>query len=100
MLAPRCAGRASSLCSVTPPHRQPPSLQALREYAAREPARLHVPGHKGGPGADPELLEAIGERALSLDIPALTHGIDVGPEPNPVEHATRVAGEARGAAAR
>ena len=53
-----------------------PYLKALREYAARDPARLHVPGHKGGAGADPELLEAFGERALQVDIPALTYGID------------------------
>src|SRR2546421_4795788 len=77
--------------------RQAPYLQALREYAAREPARLHVPGHKGGPGADPELLEAIGERALSLDIPALTYGIDVGSDPTPFEQAQRLAAEAWGA---
>src|SRR5436309_8123147 len=74
-----------------------PYLQALVEYAAREPARLHVPGHKGGPGADPQLLEAIGERALSLDIPALTYGIDIGSDPTPFEQAQRLAAEAWGA---
>src|ERR1700730_569852 len=74
-----------------------PYLDALREYAARDPARLHVPGHKGGPGADPGLLEAIGERALSLDIPALTHGVDIGSEPTPFEQAQRLAAEAGGA---
>jgi arginine decarboxylase len=42
-----------------------------------------VPGHKGGPGADPELREAIGQAALALDIPALIEGIDLGPEPTP-----------------
>jgi lysine decarboxylase len=77
---------------------QTPYLDALREYAERDPARLHVPGHKGGPGADPGLLQAIGERALSLDIPALTHGIDVGVEPSPFELAQRLAAEAWGAA--
>jgi len=74
-----------------------PYLDALREYAARAPARLHVPGHKGGAGADPGLLEAFGERALSMDIPALTHGIDVGVEPTPFEQAQRLAAEAWGA---
>jgi lysine decarboxylase len=74
-----------------------PYLEALRAYARRNPARLHVPGHKGGPGADLELLEAIGERALSLDVPALTHGIDLGPAPTPFEAAQRLAAEAWGA---
>jgi arginine decarboxylase len=77
--------------------RETPYLSALRDYAARDPARLHVPGHKGGPGADPELLEAFGERALSLDIPALTHGIDIGPVPTPFERAQTLAAEAWGA---
>ena len=49
-----------------------PYLDALREYASHDPERLHVPGHKGGPAADPELREAIGEAALAIDIPALT----------------------------
>ena len=30
-----------------------PYLDALRAYAARDPGRFHVPGHKGGDGADP-----------------------------------------------
>jgi lysine decarboxylase len=76
---------------------QTPYLDALCEYARRKPARLHVPGHKGGPGADPGMLEAFGERAVSLDIPALTYGIDLGEEPTPFEQAQRLAAEAWGA---
>ena len=74
-----------------------PYLDALRAYAERDPARLHVPGHKGGPGADPGLIEAIGERALALDIPALTYGIDMGVTPTPFERAQQLAAEAWGA---
>ena len=59
---------------MTDGQEQTPYLDALLEYARRKPARLHVPGHKGGPGADPGLLEAFGEQALSMDIPALTYG--------------------------
>src|SRR4051812_50168614 len=68
-----------------------PYLDALEAYAARRPGRLHVPGHKGGPGADPGLRAAIGDGALALDIPALTQGIDVGPEPTPFELAQAMA---------
>jgi arginine decarboxylase len=74
-----------------------PYLDALSAYADRDPARLHVPGHKGGLGADAQLREAIGERALRLDIPALTYGIDIGPEPTPFEQAQRLAAQAWGA---
>jgi arginine decarboxylase len=42
-------------------------------------------------------VEAIGERALSLDIPALMWGIDVGLEPTPFAEAQRLAAEAWGA---
>ncbi len=71
--------------------RRAPYLDAIRDYAARGPARLHVPGHKGGPGADPELVEVLGAAALAHDIPALTWGIDVGPSPTPFEEAQRLA---------
>jgi lysine decarboxylase len=74
-----------------------PYLDALCAYARREPARLHVPGHKGGAGADAGLLDALGERALSLDIPALTYGVDVGAAPTPLQQAQRLAAQAWGA---
>ncbi|HEX3512336.1 MAG TPA: DegT/DnrJ/EryC1/StrS family aminotransferase [Solirubrobacteraceae bacterium] len=75
-----------------------PYLDALGAYARRSPARLHVPGHKGGQGGDPGLIAAIGEQALSMDVPALTYGVDVGVEPNPFAEAQRLAAEAWGAA--
>ena len=75
-----------------------PYLDALREYAARAPGRFHVPGHKGGAAADPVMIEAFGDRALALDIPALTEGIDAGPEPTPFQRSQQLAAEAWGAA--
>jgi arginine decarboxylase len=56
-----------------------------------------VPGHKGGPGADPELRDAVGDSALELDIPALIEGIDLGPEPTPWQQAQQLAADAWGA---
>jgi arginine decarboxylase len=74
-----------------------PYVDALREHAARNPGRLYVPGHKGGPGADPALLDGVGARALEMDIPALIPGIDVGPEPTPFQLAQQLAADAWGA---
>jgi len=74
-----------------------PYLDALRAYAARNPGRFHVPGHEGGAAADPGLIEAFGERVFSLDIPALTYGIDVGDEPTPFLEAQGLAADAWGA---
>jgi arginine decarboxylase len=75
-----------------------PYLDAVVAYAFREPARYHVPGHKGGPGADPGVRKAIGLDALAADVPQDIHGIDLGPSPTPYERAERLAAEAFGAA--
>jgi arginine decarboxylase len=82
---------------ATPPHSETPYLNALQEYAARRPGRFHVPGHKGGEAADPGLVDALGTGALDLDIPALTPGIDQGPEPTPFQQAQLMAADAWGA---
>ena len=37
-----------------------PYLDAIVEYAERRPGRFHVPGHKGGDGADPAAIDALG----------------------------------------
>jgi arginine/lysine/ornithine decarboxylase len=84
-----------------PPHvpEQPvaPYLDAVTAFAFRGPARYFVPGHKGGPGADPGVVKAIGVDALAADVPALLYGVDVGPSPTPYERAERMAAEAFGA---
>jgi arginine decarboxylase len=73
-----------------------PYVDALLAYAARDPDRLNIPGHKGGPGADPALVELVGEAALRNDIPALIEGIDVGLD-SPFQRAQQLAAEAWGA---
>ena len=65
------------------------------EYAARAPGRFHVPGHKGGAGADAAMVEALGATALEHDIPALIEGIDAGPEPTPFTRAQQLAASAQ-----
>ncbi len=78
------------------PSRQPtaPYLDALVAYGFRGPTRFHVPGHKGGAGADPGLRRALGARALLLDVPQDTEGIDMGPEPTPYRQAEALAAAA------
>src|SRR3954470_4964186 len=81
------------------PSEQPsaPYLDALVAHAFRGTGRFHVPGHKGGPGADPALRFALGARALAVDIPQDIEGIDLGPSPTPYERAEQLAAEAYGA---
>jgi lysine decarboxylase len=82
------------------PSEQPtaPYLDAVVAYGFRGPGRFHVPGHKGGPGADPGLRYALGDRALAIDIPQDIHGVDIGSSPTPYERAEALAAEAYGAA--
>jgi arginine decarboxylase len=96
MSKPVPAGGPGSGASDT---RQPtaPYLDALVAYGFRGPTRFHVPGHKGGAGADPGLRWALGERALLLDVPQDTEGIDIGPEPTPYAQAEALAAAAYGA---
>src|SRR5438067_55596 len=83
----------------TMPSKQPtsPYLDAVSAYGFRGSTRLHVPGHKGGEGADPGLRSALGDRALLLDVPQDIEGIDVGPPPTPYDRAEQLAAEAYGA---
>jgi arginine decarboxylase len=76
-----------------------PYLDALVELASRDIGRFHIPGHKGGAGADRGLVEALGEKALKLDFPAGTEDVDIGPDPlnTPFQRAQRLAAEAWGA---
>ncbi len=74
-----------------------PYLEAVTAYGFRGSTRFHVPGHKGGEGADPGLRSALGERALLLDVPQDIEGIDVGPSPTPYERAEKLAADAYGA---
>ena len=94
--APTSSARTSP--SMTPEQPTAPYLDAVVAYGFRGPGRFHVPGHKGGEGADPGLRHAIGDNALLIDIPQDINGIDLGPEPTPYQLAEQLAAEAHGAA--
>ncbi len=75
-----------------------PYVDALLAYTALDPGRFQVPGHKGGAGADPAMRELVGDIGLRNDVPSVTEGVDVGPEPTPFQQAQMLAAEAWGAA--
>jgi arginine decarboxylase len=75
-----------------------PYVDALLAYSELETGRFQVPGHKGGLGADPAMAELVGEVGLRNDIPSVTEGVDIGPEPTPFQQAQNLAAEAWGAA--
>jgi lysine decarboxylase len=74
-----------------------PYVDALLAYSSRDPGRFQVPGHKGGLGADPAMRELVGEVGLRNDVPSITEGVDIGPEPTPFQQAQELAAAAWGA---
>lgn len=82
---------------MSDPQSSAPYLDAIAAYGSRGPGRMHVPGHKGGSGADPGLRAAIGDRALLMDVPAGIYGVDLGVEVTPQLRAEALAAEAYGA---
>lgn len=83
--------RPSSAPAVDPEQREAPYLDALIAHAGRHPGRFHVPGHKGGSGGGPDLCAALGEGTLQIDLPACLEGVDLGPDPTPLERARELA---------
>jgi arginine decarboxylase len=74
-----------------------PYVDALLAYAERDPGRYQVPGHKGGAGADPAMRELVGDTGLRNDVPSVTEGVDIGPEPTPFQQSQILAADAWGA---
>jgi lysine decarboxylase len=79
------------------PQETTPYVDALLAYSAMDPGRFQVPGHKGGLGADPAMVAVVGEVGLRNDVPSITEGVDVGPEPTPFQQAQLLAADAWGA---
>jgi arginine decarboxylase len=81
---------------VPPVPANAPYLEAVRRYADRLPGRFHVPAHKGGTGAPPLLVDALG-CGLELDVPLCIEGIDIGPGESPLDRAELLAAATWGA---
>lgn len=52
-----------------------PYLEALSQHVKGDVLSFHVPGHQGGQGADPDLVDFLGSKALKADITEVM-GID------------------------
>jgi len=74
-----------------------PLLEAALEYAASRPVRLHVPGHKGGPGLPPAMRRALGARAAALDATEVAGLDDLHLPSGPIARAQELAAAAFGA---
>ncbi|MDB5099347.1 MAG: Orn/Lys/Arg decarboxylase [Cyanobacteria bacterium RYN_339] len=48
--------------------RRAPLFEALRDYATKDMAAFHTPGHKQGRGMDREMLELLGENVFKIDL--------------------------------
>src|SRR6476661_3784637 len=96
-LADRARGRRRLDAMADRDQDSTPYVDALLAYSELNPGRFQVPGHKGGSGADPALRELVGAIGLRNDIPSVTEGVDIGPEPTPFQQAQNLAAEAWGA---
>ena len=74
-----------------------PYSDALEANANTDILRLGVPGHQASHDAQPGLIDFLGEQAVRLDIPPLTHGIDFGDAPTPLSQSAYLAAQAWGA---
>jgi arginine decarboxylase len=54
-----------------------PLLSAMKAYRLAHVYPLHTPGHKGGRGADPDLAELMGEKALQADVSLMAELDDI-----------------------
>ncbi|TDQ42267.1 aminotransferase class I/II-fold pyridoxal phosphate-dependent enzyme [Aureibacillus halotolerans] len=45
-----------------------PLFTGLINHIKKKPVQFHIPGHKGGTGADPEFREFVGESVLQMDL--------------------------------
>src|SRR4051812_20199482 len=75
-----------------------PYVDAPLAHSKLQTRRLQGPRHKGGPRAHPAMVELVGKVGLRNDIPSVTEGVDIGPEPTPFQQAQQLAAEAWGAA--
>ena len=76
---------------------RPPTSTPCSPTPSATPAASRSPATRAALGADPAMRELVGEAGLRNDIPSVTEGVDIGPEPTPFQQAQLLAAEAWGA---
>lgn len=74
-----------------------PLLEAVQAYRQQGVVRFHMPGHRGGAGADPRIAQALGLDAFALDVTGVLGLDDLHQPRGVIEEAQRLAAEAFGA---
>src|SRR5688500_4677794 len=66
---PFTESQSAPITSEVPPsgHRAP-LFEAMRDYAKKDMAAFHTPGHKQGQGMDPEFRAVVGDNMLRMDL--------------------------------
>ncbi|HEY8426047.1 MAG TPA: aminotransferase class I/II-fold pyridoxal phosphate-dependent enzyme [Limnochordales bacterium] len=74
-----------------------PLLEAIQTYRREGVIRFHMPGHRGGAGADPRIGQALGRDAFALDVTGVLGLDDLHQPHGAIDEAQRLAAEAFGA---
>lgn len=76
---------------------QTPLLDAVTAYRRQGVIRFHMPGHRGGPGADPRIAQVIGRDVFAMDVTGVLGLDDLHQPRGVIAQALELAAEAFGA---
>jgi arginine decarboxylase len=74
-----------------------PLFEAMRDYAKKDMAAFHTPGHKQGQGMDPEFRALVGDNMLRMDLCELPEVDNLHDPDGVIKEAQELAAEAFGA---
>lgn len=74
-----------------------PLLEAVLDYRRQGVVRFHMPGHRGGPGADPRIGQVLGRDAFAMDVTGVLGLDDLHQPRGVIAEAQQLAAEAFGA---
>lgn len=98
MLTPEIArNEAQAAQALSPNQAKAPLFEAMRDYAQKDMAAFHTPGHKQGQGADPEFRATVGDMMLRMDLCELPEVDNLHDPDGVIKEAQELAAEAFGA---